>query len=488
MARLALRSVLAAVVLAGCGGGGGGGGGFAFGPTDWGVPFMPSSGSQTLGLTLQNLSTHARFATVSWFADDGTLLEGPDTVDLDGLGAITGFFGGTDGGWVHVETPSRDVEVGFTRFESGASDEASRGWPLVDLSSPPPNTTASVSVFSVTREVQIVNASAAPALVNATGYRIDTGSGVSSFAITPIALAAHESLTLDPEALTGEVGFAGTVFFSSTQPIFAAALEQDDANEDVSFDGMPHTFTDDVVRFVVLRSGIDHLAPDAYTDASLVLRNDSDESRAVTIVKARLPDGTQLLGAPFAFPLEPHETHVIDSGETPLFDLFQIADRIVLQISVPRDVSVTGRQFDPDFFVHTATIPATPAGHVLDAIQVVVVPVLPDVRRNVFTLHNPNVVDATVGVFVIVPQPSGFDSFPQKIASVLVPAGGFVDYSPDGVEFLDRDLEPADEVDLRFTCPAPVALFGRREERTVPATGLLMTITAAIVRSHDDAD
>ena len=162
MGRLAWLAA-AGVLLAGCGGGGGS----PFnskGPVDWGVPFVPLGVSQSMRINLRNIDTSPATVTLQGYKIDGTPYSGaiPVTIDPSDEHAVDIFdaLGGNDplGGFVLVHTPTQMVEAAFDVKDPGKdAEEASRAWPLGDLTLPPPATTAGITITSQTDLVQLSN-------------------------------------------------------------------------------------------------------------------------------------------------------------------------------------------------------------------------------------------------------------------------------------------------------------------------------------------
>lgn len=487
------RSVLGlvlAVGLWGCGGGGGGGGGGPdAGPVHWGVPFLTASGSQRLYVTFHNLSPSDATATLTPYAYDGTP-GGVGAVALDGYDSQTlVFVGAPTTAWFLVTTPSREVEVSYAHTDpSGPVDEAARACPLGDLGAPPPTTTQSVAVTLDATSLRVTNASGAANVVTATAWASPApGSDAVAGTSVPVALDPFETTFLDPS--TFGTGFLGTVSFTSASPFFVTVVE---GANDLAFDGVPPVTRRDRILHTDVAFGLDHAVPNAYNDFALILTNTSGSARQVELRQVRRTDGTAILLAPRSIGLGAHETRVVATTDAPLADLFGDATlaatlvRARLELFVPDDVDVSVRQFDPLVLLHLGTTRPQPSGHVVDVMGVLTEELLDVDARQWITVHNPNALEITVNVGVIVPQPDGFDAAPTPIATLTIPANGFVDLSPDGVAYLDRDAFAVDFVALRCTGANAFAVTGRRETRA--ANGVLTRWSSLITRSHDDAN
>lgn len=487
-----LSTVVAVLSLAlsACGGGGGSGGsGFEEGPADWGVPFVPASASRTMTLCLRNLESDATTATVTVHAGDGSIVTG-GPIALDGDDQETFFVPTAAGGWVHVATPSRRVEVEFRVDDDGAvASEASRGWPLGDLAAPPPSTSARATILPETDLVQVVNASGAVTLVTATAWV--PGASASSpwvaVPLAPIPLDAFAAATLSPAALTGTPGFFGAVELTAPTPLFVATEEGP-----LAFDGAPHVVARDRDGMVVVEHGPVTASPASWTDFAVLLRNDADDARTVVLADVRAADGTQILLAPRTIELVARETLTLGTMDAPFDDLFGDVlsalslTRATLRFQVPEDVEVSLRQFDPVSLVHVATLRPAPAAHVADALHVDPQPTLPSLVRTWVHVVNPGSSTITVAVSAVVPQPDGFDAAITPIVSLEIPAHQTARWSPDGLSFVDRDLASVPVIGVRLTSPAPFHVSGWGEETT--SLGLRLLLRPVIVRSHDDAD
>lgn len=482
-----LALVASALVTPGCGGGGGGGGGgFDAGPEFWGVPFTTPYASSSHRVTLQNLRRQTTTATLTSYAYDGSIVGGA-AIMLDAFRPETVEFGGTLGiAWTLVTTPSGGVEVCFAHVDAaGPVDEAHRGFPLPDLGAPPPLTTQVLPVVLPATSLRISNATGAPSVVTVDAFATPTpGQQATLSASTAVPLGAFATTVLDPGTLVAN--FAGQLRLSSTSPFFAATTE---GGFDFGFAGGPPVSRRDRVLHTDVAFGLEHASPIGYTDFALVLSNTSDEARDVVLREVRRPDGSPLKLAPRTIGLGGRETRSVSTLDAPLVDLFGDAllaaglTRARLELFVPRDVDVAARQFDPVSLVHLGTRPFGTAGHVVDVLQLERNET-PTTLRQFVTVHNPSATPLTVTVSSLVPQPPGFDTGALPLTTLTVPARGFLDYSPDGTAFLDRDGLPVDFFGLRVTCPVSFALTARRERRA--GNGLLLMISPTIVRSHDD--
>lgn len=487
------RSVLGLVLaigLWGCGGGGGGGGGGPdAGPVHWGVPFVTASGSERLYVTFHNLGPSDATATLIPYAYDGTP-GGVAAVALDGYDSETVAFVGTPTtAWFLVTTANQDVEVAFAQTDpSGPVDEASRAFPLGDLGAPPPSTTQTVGVTLDSTTLRVTNAAAAATVITATPWTAAApGSDAVAGTSVGIPLAAFETTFVDP--MVFGPAFLGQVSFTAATPFFVTVVE---GGFDDAFDGVPPVERRDRILHTDVAFGLDHSVPNGYTDFALILTNTAASSRQVELRQVRRTDGTAILLAPRSIALGAHETLVVATTDAPLADLFGDATlaatlvRARLELFVPDDVDVSQRRFDPLGLIHLGTTRPQPSGHVVDVLGVITDEFRDVNSRQWITVHNPNPVEITVNVGVIVPQPDGFDSAPTPIATLTIPANGFVELSPDGVAYLDRDGFAVDFVALRCTGANAFAVTGRRETRAL--NGVLTRWSSLVTRSHDDAN
>ncbi len=487
---LGLAAVWGSLGLTGCGGGGGGGGGGPEGgPADWGVPATATSATQSLVLTLHNLTASDATVTLTPYAYDGTP-GGVTVVTLDGFDSETLDFAGTPTvAWWLVSTPTRTVEVAFAHTDlTGPVDEASRAFPLDDLGAPPPVTTTSVPVVLDATTLRVTNATAAAVVVTATGYPSPVpGTDAVSAGSVLLPLDPFETTLLDPD--TFSVGFTGQVGFSAPTPFFTAVVE---GTNDLAFDGVPPVTRRDRTLHADVTFGLDRAVFGGYVDFAVVLTNTSAEPRSVQVSQIRRFDGTAILLAPRSLSLGGHETRAVGTMDAPLADLFgdaTLASYLTsarLEFFVPEDVDVSVRRFEPQFLIHLGTTRPQPAGHVVDVLQVWTLPTLTGAFRQWVTVHNPTGVEITVNVGVVVPQPDGFESASTPLTTVTVAPYGFFEFSPDGVDFFDRDGFAVDDVALRLTSATSFAATGRRETRAF--NGQLTRWSPLVTRTHDDAN
>ena len=490
-----LAAIAAIGTLMACGHGGGGSG-IAATSVDWGIPFVPSSASRTMVVCLRNVSGGATSATLQGYKPSGALYTGPVTVTLDGddehAVSISTALGGDvpAGGFVLVHTAARNVEVAFNVGEPGKSaEESSRAWPLGDLAAPPATTAASVTITTETDLVQLSNATAAPILLTVTAYLEPAANPLDPpTTSTPpaIALAAWETKTLTPDTISGITGFVGALAFTSASP-FLAAVE-----EDLAFDGTPQVTIAPRQMYVTLSQGQVTALPTTYTDFAMVVRNDADATRLVTLQEIRLADGSSLEPTPRSITLAARESRVITTLDPPFDDLFGDATlqpsllRVWMHIELPADVDLSFRQFDPLTLASNMTVRPHTVGHIFETLEVFPEPVLPSTVRTFFSIVNPTNTEITVTVESLIPQPDGFDAGPVPLATLTVPALNRIEFSPDGVTYLDRDLVAADVVGFRLRSGAPFTALGRRVHQN--ASGLILMLSPTIIRNFDDAE
>lgn len=500
MRRGTVGGVVAVVALAAtqtsCGYGGGGGGGVDAGVASWAVPFVPEAASRSMLVLLRNLGDSGASVTLQGYVPGGAAYTGPVVVALDGhdehaVSAGTALGGDTPvGGWILVSTPSLAVEVAFdVSAPSKVAEESARGWPLPDLVAPPPATTQGLTVTTETTRIQVGNATGAPIVVAVTAFSEPSADPLLPpvpSTPAPVALAAWETKTFTPDSLSGLAGFVGAFAFSSAAPFFAAA------EEDLAFDGAPPVAAAPRVLVEGVRFGRVTFVPNSFTDFALVLRNDADATRTVTLDAIRLDDGSSLVSTPRSILLAARESRTVTTVDVPFLDLFGDATAqgslrlVTFQTTVPADVAVSWRQFDPVALASNMAMRPHAVGHVFETLDVFPVAVLPSPVRTFATLHNPAAAAIVVDVSAVVPEPSGFDSGPVLLASVTVPALGSVEFSPDGVVYLDRDGVAATLVGLRFVCASPFVVTGWREHRSV--ANVIETLSPLVVRNFDDAE
>jgi hypothetical protein len=228
-----------------------------------------------------------------------------------------------------------------------------------------------------------------------------------------------------------------------------------------------------------------------FYDFVMIARNDTDETEGVTILEIRDPDGGALLLSPRTVQIPARASRTFTTVD-PLFgDLFgdvllaPFVRDVRMEIQVPEGVDVAFRQFDPLVLGFNATIVPMPLGFVIDVMDVVPNPVpLPD-RRTFVTMLNPEAAAIQVDVSALIPEPDGFDGSPIPLGSLVVPPNGRLDFSPDGLVFLDRDLLPAPFIGLRFTSNASFTVNGVREH--VGPLGIVTSLSPLVVRVHENA-
>jgi hypothetical protein len=478
-----------------CGSGGGGDGGLVVGPADWGIPFVPDTTSLSMRIHLRNLDSNTTTATLQGYMPGGAPYTGPLTVTLDGndehsFSASTALLGATPaGGWIHVMTPSRRVEVAFNVQEpSQPAEESARAWPLGDLATPPPSTYAAITVNNQTDFIALSNATATPIILFVTAYREPAGDPLlPPVSSTPpsIPLAAFETKMFSPSGITGISGFVGAVTFTAPSPFFAAAQEQ------LAFDGQPLAEVRPRLWYVPLLFGTETISPASFEDFVLIVRNDADVSRTFTIQQIRTADAGFILPAPRSLLLAAHESRIISTQEPPFDDLFgdptsSAFQKVWMEISSPEDVDFSFRQFDPLGSFDPMTVKAHPVGHVFDTLDVFPEPTTASPFFTIATLINPFASPIDVDVTALIPQPDGFDAALEPLVTLTVPARGSVDFSPDGVLYLDRDGVAVALIGLRFVSNFPFSVGGRRVQ--VNGFDVVLTRSPLMVRDFDDAE
>jgi hypothetical protein len=494
IARIGSLLVFVLAVTA-CGKGGGGGGGLRPGPMDWGIPFVPDTSGFAMRIHLRNLDGGDATATLQGYMPSGVPYPGPFVVSLDGddehsFSASTALLGATPaGGWIHVMTPSRRIEVGFNLEQpSFPAEESSRAWPLGDLSTPPPSTFAGLTINAQTDFVAVSNATATPLTLTVEAYREPAGDPLLPPVQTtpaPIPLAAFETKTFSPSGVTGISGFVGNVTFSGATPFFAATREQ------LAFDGQPLAEVRDRLWYPSLWFGTVTASPVSFEDFVMLLRNDSDSARTVTVNQIVTEDAGILLVSPRTVLLAAHESRIIGTQEAPFDDLFgdptaSAFFQVWMEISAPSDVDVSFRQFDPLTSADTMTVDPHTVGHVFHTLDVFPEPTVSGPFRTTATLINPFASPIEVEVTALIPQPDGFDAGIQPLVTLTINGRSSVDFTPDGVIYLDRDGIAAPLIGLRFVSNTPFSVAGRRVQ--LSPFGVVLTRSPLLLRDFDDAE
>ena len=493
IARVASLFVFAFAMTA-CGNGGGGSG-LVAGPADWGIPFLPDSTSFSMRVHLRNLDNGGATVTMQGYMPSGLAYPGPVTVTLDGdderaFSISTALSGATPaGGWLHVTTPSRRVEVGFNVEEpSFPAEESARAWPLGDLLLPPPSTFAGLTLSNATDFINVSNATATPVVLTVTAYREPASDPLLPPIVStppPISLAPFETKTFSASGITGVAGFIGNVTFTGATPFFAAEQEA------LAFDGQPLAVPTTRLWYTSLLFGTETSGPDSFEDFVILARNDSDSSRTVSVNQIRTSDGGVILASPRSIILAPHESRIVTTQQPPFDDLFGDATgapflHVWMEYSAPPEVAVSFRQFNPLTNTDTMTVHAHPVGHVFHTLDVFPSPTLLSGTRTITTVINPFGSEISVDVFAVIPQPDGFDSGFDLLTTLTIPARSSIDFSPDGAVYLDRDGGATPLIGLRFNSNSPFSVAGERV--TLSAFDIVLTRSPLLVRDFDDAE
>lgn len=488
---------MASALPPGCGGGGGGGGGVDAGPAFWAIPFVPTSASRDVWIGARNVDTSSTTVTFSAYRPDGTAYAPATAFSIDGQGelvislstALSGF--AAAGGVIYADTPSRRVEVWFdVEIAAEVAAETSRAFALPDLAAPPPGPfRTGVNATTLTTSIQIANASAAPAPISVTAYEeslVDPLAPPVSLVVVLAPFAAGESRVFTPDALSGITGFVGSFLVESPAPVVAAA------EEDLAFD-IPRVATSDRTVAATVSFGRDpQTAFASYLDFVLVVRNDNDSPETVRLTSIHRANGTAMFASGRDISLAAHESRVILTTDPPLVDLFgdvlaaSTFDSFSVQLSVPAGVDVGLRQFEPEFLAANMKVDPTPLGHVQIVSDVYTLATLPSPVRTFANVYNPNNVSITVVAEAVVPQPSGFDSSIEPIATLTIPAHAQAEISSDGTIYADRDLVLVDFIGLRFRSNAAFTVTARREIRD--SGNAVETLVPLPVRSLDDGE
>jgi len=496
MARSTWLGITVAVLCAACGGSGGGGSGVSAGPLYWGVPFVASGAATTMVVGLRNVDSQGTTATLQGYRPDGTPYTGPVSVNLGGTSeerlSVSEALGGDTpaGGWILASTPTGAVEVYFAVvIPVLTAEETSRAYALDDLAVPLTSYEDGVDVTNRTTSIQISNASGAATTITVTPYAEPLNPLDPPVAGTPQALpfAAYETQTFTPDALAGTLLFRGSFFLSAATPFVAAG------EEDLAY-AVSRKSSNGRNVSAGLSFGRDPLpVATSYLDFAMVVRNDADVTRILTITQIVSANATTILPAPRNVTLAPHEERVIGTLDAPFDDIFGDITtfgsfvRFRIEMQVPSEIDVSFRQFDPDFLDYNMTVVPSPTGHVFDVSDVLPQLTLTTGLRTFSSILNRSNAEITVYAEALITQPPGFDGVASPITTLTVPANSRLDFSPDGVLYRDRDNVVTPVIGLRFRSGASFSVTGWRERRSIVTTRLV-SLSPLEVRSFDDGE
>ncbi|HVG94383.1 MAG TPA: hypothetical protein VND21_08040 [Planctomycetota bacterium] len=495
MRRTAWIAAIGVLALAGCGGGGGGSDeSFDLGPRHWGVPFAASTLATQMVIGVRNLDTEGTTATLQGYKPDGTPYPGPVGVVLDGTDEerfeISDALGGAspEGGWILASTPSQKVEVYFTdRIDAKFAEEASRAIPLPDLGAPLVPFATGANITAQTSALQIANVTSTPVTVTVTPFEtaFDPTDPPIEGTDVFVVLGPFESQQFLPVDLTGSPFTTGSLRLTAATPFFVAGVE------DLAWD-IPRASPTLRSVHCALTFGRIPAAISDFFDFVMIARNDTDDTEAVTILEIRDPDGGVILVSPRTVQIPPRASLTFTTVD-PLFnDLFgnvllaPFVRDVHMELQVPEGVDVAFRQFDPVVLGFNATIVPMPTGFVMDVMDVIPDPLNLLDRRTVVTMMNPQSIAINVNVSSLISEPDGFDGSPIPIGTFTVPPNGRLDFSPDGLVFLDRDLLPVSFIGLRFTSNASFAVTGVRA-RLAPVA-IVISLSPLVVRVREQAE
>jgi hypothetical protein len=235
-----------------------------------------------------------------------------------------------------------------------------------------------------------------------------------------------------------------------------------------------------------------------YHDFAVVATNPLTSDQTVVLQAVNLADGTPLLPGPRAIGLEPNATKYeatttadsrgLELGELSVFsDIFgDVTDTTSLQIltvqlSVPRGVDVSARDFDSVFKSYYRIVPGRQSTNDMGVAGVEYETSTISGVRNWISLMNP--IGTDVEVFIRGRTPGGTEYI---LDSVIVDAFGRVDWSPDGEIFREDPTDitgpPVPFMSFRFTSTAGIFVSGRKERRTA-IVGLIVGMTPQVFRN-----
>ena len=445
---------------------------------------------------LQNLDGGGATVTFQGYLPNGTPYTGPVAVNLEGLEVrvfdVGDALGGDapQGGWIEASTPSGRVDVfSETQRFGGDAVEASPAVPLPDLLVPPPLTSGAIAAHAFTSANQVSDASGLANPVTVTVYEEPADPLLPPVAGAPFALvpplAPFETRLLDPDTLSGVIGFTGSFAFQSAQPFFAAGrVDSGSALADEAWTEVP-TASDSVTSIVALRFGREPAGSfDNVYDFALSLVNAGDAARTVTLGEVRLDDGTPLETAPRTISLAAHESREIATTEPPFDDLFgdpfatTFLRRAWIEVSAPAGVSANFFEFDASQGAFLSTARPMAIAHQFAAMGVFPQPSTNALERTFFTITNPGANPLTVNVRALVPV-AGRDADEILLPPMVVPGFGQSVFTPDGVPSLS-DIPVLGHL---FTSNGPFSTSGWRERRT--ASELVIFVTPVIVDSGE---
>lgn len=490
-------AVLFGVVLfGGCGGGGGGGNGIDAGPVFFAVPLSSSTG-RTIDVVLHNLDTRSTTVDLTAYKPNGVSYGAGSTVTLDGndvavVDVLTVLGAPIAGGVLYARTLSRNVEVTFEASDPAKdAADASRGFPFAfDLAAPPPGPfRTGVNATTLTTQIELVNASNAAQPITVTAYEeslVDPSAPPVAHVVALAPFAPAESRTFTPASLSGIAGFVGSFLVEGALPVAAMA------EEDLAFD-VPAVATHDRTMVAAVAFGRDpQTSQPTFLDFAIVVRNDADVARAISLNRISNEAGSALYGSARSIALAAHEARVVTTTDAPLLDLFGDVlsagslSRVSFELSVPAGVDVGFRQFEPQLLVANTNLRPTPTGHVALVTDVWPEASTASTVRNWLAVVNPTASTITVVVEAAIPEPAGFDATFDSIATLTIPAHARLTISPDGTVYENRDHVAVLTIGVRLRSAAPFAATAWRETRTVAHA--VQTLVDLPVRSYDDGE
>ncbi len=435
---------------------------FSFGPAEIVLPFIPGVGeSQSQVVGLKNLTLFPSTVTVTAYTPAGAAYgPGATAIVVPAQGEtrvpLTTFTGPVLlGGWVHVDTttgPAASFVIAYMdRVRPGGFDDASIGltWRA---------TGGHVTLSGHAESYEIVN-----------GSKLGAGFVPGSYTVTmydPFGLPFPP--TVVPIGAAGSVRVPvvlGTVGLVKVEPdvgsfpagtTFRYAVAAREESVAVHNEERFHEPVDTVLSDVTLGFDLEHgVDPELnHCDFGLVLSNFATTRKFLTLSAIYDRNGNQLLPAPRIVGLDPFATKYMSTrpglsiglelGELSVLDgLFPDIgidppkQDFWMRITFPKEVNVTARQYDPDFFsfyrvVRTRRI--TPQANVSD------LPIQPTIGggiRNWVDVMNPNPTSQTL--FIRGFTPGGFEYI---LPQTTIPAFSRISWSPDGSIFTEDPFDP----------------------------------------------
>jgi hypothetical protein len=416
------------------------------------------------------------------------------------------------GGWLHVET--RDaltladlpttgfVACGFCVERSGPSKEAAPACVFAP-------TLSVLPVLPSTEAVQLINQtrdSTTPTTLVPLAVTVDVVEADGTiFSSTPLVLGPSESTTV-----VLPVGFFGSVVATPTlddpTKLEAFTLAAKESRSSLSLAYETHYW--DFLSFRLAEAALQHgPAPEGeFRDFQLVVVNPTDGVATFTIDRIVTDTGVSVLPFPRLVAIPAGESRVyatttvdslgLDSGEvSPLDDIFgdpflaTTYRRFVMGLTIGEGLYLSSRDFDPSIAEFEANVRGLLRTHDAMVIGIEQETTVVSGRRNWISLMNP-----ATGPITVLPRAYTPGGTEHILPSILVPAWGRLDWSPDAITLngllgLREDQNdptslPVPFFSLRFISAGSFGVEGRREVRN--ASDLLLFVTPFVVEPLDD--